>query len=469
MIRSITALAVALALLPVSLVAQTQVPNTQAQVQLSFAPVVERSAPAVVNIYATQVVADQGSPFFEDPFFRQFFGDFGATRPREKNSLGSGVIVGNGLVVSNFHVVENATEIRIVLADRREFDGELVLADERADLAVIRLSGGDDLPALEFADSDALAVGDLVLAIGNPFGVGQTVSSGIISGLARSGRGGGAFNASEYFIQTDAPINPGNSGGALVDMAGRLVGINTQIVTRSGGSNGIGFAIPANLVARVVAQAKAGNASFARPWAGIEVQPVDADIADALGLDRPQGVLVRALADGSPFAEAGVNPGDVILGVGGQPVNAPAELVFRLSLQEIGSMVPVDVLGAAGKTIVAVEMRPATTAGIGLDQGQGPTTFTAGPFQGLVLQELTPALSARLGLPAPNGGVVVMAVDNPRRARQFQPGDIIIDVNGAAIRTMADLQSAIAADPERRTWKMVLSRRGGMVYLTWRG
>ncbi|GKY88820.1 trypsin-like peptidase domain-containing protein [Sinisalibacter aestuarii] len=467
MTRIVPAIAILLAMFPASLSAETRVPATNAEVQLSFAPVVERAAPAVVNIYATQVVAERVSPFFDDPFFSQFFRDFGTVRPREKNSLGSGVIVGDGLVVSNFHVVENATEIRVVLADRREFDGALVLADERADLAVIRLEGGEDLPALDFADSDALAVGDLVLAIGNPFGVGQTVSSGIVSGLARSGRGGGAFNAASYFIQTDAPINPGNSGGALVDMSGRLVGINTQIVTRSGGSNGIGFAIPANLVARVVAQAAAGEASFIRPWAGLEVQPIDADMANALGLDRPQGVLVRALADGSPFAEAGVAPGDVILAMDGQPVNAPAELVFRLSLQEMGSMVPVTLRTGTEEHIVAVEMRAATSAGDGL--GQGAVSFTAaGPFQGLVLQDLTPDLSARLGLrSSTGGGVVVMGIDNPRSARNFQPGDIITEVNGVEIHGLAELTELASED--RRTWKLVIERRGGRVYLTWRG
>ncbi len=469
MTRFVSALAFVLTLVPGAVPAQSEVPASRAEVTLSFAPVVERAAPAVVNIYATQVVAERVSPFFDDPFFSQFFRDFGAVRPREQNSLGSGVIVGGDLVVSNFHVVENATEIRVVLADRREYAGELVLADERADLAVIRLDGGENLPALTFADSDALAVGDLVLAIGNPFGVGQTVSSGIISGLARTGTGGGAFNAGSYFIQTDAPINPGNSGGALVDMRGRLVGINTQIVTRSGGSNGIGFAIPANLVARVVAQAEAGNASFTRPWAGLEVQPVDADIAAALGLDRPQGVLVRALADGSPFAEAGLRPGDVVLDFGGQPVNAPAELVFRLSLQELGSMVPVRVLAAGGEKTVAVEMRAATTAGEGLVEGEGPVSFTApGPFEGLVLQDLTPALAARLGLRSGGGGVVVLAVENPRRARHFQPGDIIAEVNGSPIHNLAALRAA-SADTERRSWQVVIERRGGRVYLTWRG
>jgi Do/DeqQ family serine protease len=468
MTRIVIAVALVIVLLPLAVGAQTRVPDSELEVQLSFAPVVERAAPAVVNIYAKQVLAERVSPFFDDPFFSEFFGDLGTVRPRENNSLGSGVMVGGGLVVSNFHVVQNATEIRVVLADRREFDGELVLADEHADLAVIRIEGGSGLPSLEFADSDALAVGDLVLAIGNPFGVGQTVSSGIVSGLARSGMGGGAFNVNGYFIQTDAPINPGNSGGALVDMAGRLVGINTQIVTRSGGSNGIGFAIPANLVARVVAQAEAGEASFTRPWAGMDVQPVDADIAGALGLDRPQGLLVRTLADGSPFAEAGIVPGDVILAVSGQPVNAPAELVFRLSLQEIDSLVPVNMLSNGEQRTVAVEMRASTAAGEGL--GAGPVAFEGGgPFNGLILQDLTPELAARLGLRSIAGsdGVVVLGAQDPRRARNFQPGDIISEVNGAKIRNLDDL-SAIASD-ERRTWKVVLERRGGRVYLTWRG
>jgi S1-C subfamily serine protease len=368
--------------------------------------------------------------------------------------------------VSNFHVVENATDIRIVLADRREFAGRLVLADEEADIAVIRLAGGEDLPALTFADSDAVEVGDLVLAVGNPFGVGQTVSSGIVSGLARSGRGGGAFTAGGYFIQTDAPINPGNSGGALVDMQGRLVGINTQIVTRSGGSNGIGFAIPANLVARVVAQAAEGAASFTRPWAGVEVQTVDADIAEALGLDRPQGLLVRALAPASPFAEAGVQPGDVILDIGGQTTDAPGELSFRLSLQELGSIVPVALLSNGERRIVGVEMRAASTASEAI--GAEPVTIARpGPFQGLVVQELSPLLAEQLGLRQGLEGVIVLGMENPGRARNFQPGDVISQINGQTIRSMTDFLSA--ADDDRRTWQMVIERRGGRVYLTWRG
>ena len=464
--RIAQSLTLVLALLPAALPAQNRVPDSLADIQMSFAPVVAAAAPSVVNIYATRLVAERVSPFFDDEFFSQFFRDFGTTRPREQNSLGSGVIVGDGLVVSNFHVVENATDIRIVLADRREFDGELVLADEEADLAVIRLDSDEDLPALDFADSDALEVGDLVLAIGNPFGVGQTVSSGIVSGLARTGRGGGAFNAGGYFIQTDAPINPGNSGGALVDMSGRLVGINTQIVTRSGGSNGIGFAIPANLVERVVAQAADGAASFTRPWAGIEVQLVDSDISDALGLDRPKGLLVRSLSSASPFEEAGIRAGDVILAIDGYDINAPAELGFRLSLQEIGDVIPVTILSDGETELAWVEMRAPSSASEGL--GGAPITVSqSGPFQGLVVQDLTPALASQLGLREGMQGVIVLGMNNPGRARNFQMGDVISEVNGVSIRSLADFVQVVEDD--RRTWKVVIERRGGRVFLTWRG
>ncbi|MEJ2030077.1 MAG: Do family serine endopeptidase [Maritimibacter sp.] len=457
-------LALVLALLPVTASAETQVPASMAQVQLSYAPVVNQAAPAVVNIYATKMVARQ-SPFFDDPFFQQFFGTRDA-RPQQQNALGSGVIVGDGLVVSNFHVVDNATDIRVVLSDRREYEGEVVLADEQADLAVIRLPDAADLPSLDFADSDAVEVGDLVLAIGNPFGVGQTVSSGIVSGLARTGRGGGAYNAGGYFIQTDAPINPGNSGGALVDMQGRLVGINTQIVTRSGGSNGIGFAIPANLVKRVVAQADNGEASFTRPWAGVTVQPVDADIAEALGLDRPHGVMVQSVSDSSPFAEAGIEPGDVILTMAGQPVNAPGELGFRLSLQELGSMLDVTYLRDGQEQQASVEMRAASSA---VEQmGGEPLTVTAhGPFEGLVVQELNPALADQLGLRSDVDGVIVLGAKQAVRNRHFQLGDVISRINGMDIRSMDDFIKASSED--RNSWKVLINRRGGRVYLNWRG
>src|SRR5262245_6196072 len=227
--------------------AQKTVPENETQIELSFAPVVRETSPAVVNVYAERRTTQNQMGLFNDPFFRRFFGGDGsmnAPRNRIQNSLGSGVIVDpRGIVVTNNHVIEGGTEIRIVLADRREFEAKLMLADKRTDLAVLKIDAGDEeLPALGFGDSDDLDVGDLVLAIGNPFGVGQTVTSGIVSALARTQLG---ITDYQFFIQTDAAINPGNSGGALVDMKGRLIGINTAIFSRSGGSQGIGFAIPA--------------------------------------------------------------------------------------------------------------------------------------------------------------------------------------------------------------------------------
>src|SRR6056297_3725625 len=316
--------------------AETRVPGSQAEISMGFTPVVKRAAPAVVNIYARRIVNTRSSPFAGDPFFQNLFRDFGVPRQRVQNSLGSGVILSeDGIVVSNYHVVAEATDIRVVLNDRREFSGRVLLADEESDLAVLKLDDAPDMPALELRDSDTVEVGELVLAIGNPFGVGQTVSSGIVSGLARSGTATG--NARGYFIQTDAPINPGNSGGALVDVNGQLIGINTSILSRSGGSNGIGFAIPSALVAQFVDQARAGNTEFQRPWAGLRGQSVMADMAEGLGLDRPGGIVVSQLHPQSAFLAAGLQAGDVITAVDGQPVNTPAEMIFRMSVKGIGA------------------------------------------------------------------------------------------------------------------------------------
>ena len=279
------------------------VPQSQTEIQLSFVPLVQQAAPAVVNIYAKRVTQTRRNTFMDDPFFQRFF-EGAQPKPRVQNSLGSGVILSSGgIVVSNYHVVGMATDIRVVLNDRREYSAKVLLGDKDSDLAILQLEGVSNLPSLDLRSSNEVQVGELVLAIGNPFGVGQTVSSGIVSGLARSGGSNGGGRG--YFIQTDAPINPGNSGGALVDMAGRLIGINTQILTRSGGSNGIGFAIPADLVAAFVDQAKAGNDTFQRPWAGMSGQPVDAEMAETFGSDRPSGIIISGLHAESPFHAAG--------------------------------------------------------------------------------------------------------------------------------------------------------------------
>src|ERR1700690_1622289 len=289
----LTAIAAGLAGSPAN-AQQRQVPTSAAQLQLSFAPIVQHVAPAVVNVYAQHVVANN-NPFLADPFFRQFFG--GMPRQQVERSLGSGVIVDpSGLVVTNYHVIADASEVKVALADKRELDADIVLKDERADLAVLHIKGSNEkFPTLEFANSDELQVGDVVLAIGDPFGVGQTVTHGIVSAVARPQVGNGNY---QFFIQTDAAINPGNSGGALVDMSGRLVGINSAIYSRSGGSMGIGFAIPVNMVKSVIVAAKDGGKAVRRPWLGAALQNVSKDIADTIGLDRPVGALVASLTEG---------------------------------------------------------------------------------------------------------------------------------------------------------------------------
>ena len=322
--------------LPHPLPAQTRVaPSSRAEVQLSYAPIVRRAAPAVVNVFTRRVVTRRAipDPFAGNPFFEQFFRDFGGVpQQRLESSLGSGVILRpEGIVVTNAHVIADAVEIRVALTDRREFDAEVVLLDRQTDLAVLRLRGARDLPTLPIRGQDGLEVGDLVLAIGNPFGVGQTVTAGIVSALARSaGRAGG------YFIQTDAAINPGNSGGALVDMAGQLVGVNTAILTRGGGSVGIGFAIPGELVAQAVETAVHGGQALVRPWAGIRAQAVTGDIAEALGLGRPMGLVIAEIHPRSPLREAGLRAGDVIVTLEGERVHSPEEFSFKLATLGIG-------------------------------------------------------------------------------------------------------------------------------------
>lgn len=447
-------------LLALPVQAQDRVPGSLAEVQLSFAPIVREAGPAVVNIYARRVVRSQ-SPFADDPFFSQLF----QVEPRERvqNSLGSGVIVSSdGIVVSNNHVVGNADEIRVVLSDRREYSGRVLLSDPETDLAIIQLNDARDLPALEFANSDRAEVGDLVLAIGNPFGIGQTVSSGIVSGLARSG--GEMDRGRGYFIQTDAPINPGNSGGALVDMQGRLLGINTSILTRSGGSNGIGFAIPANLVAQYVAQAQAGATELEQPWAGVVVQTVDATLAEALGIDPPQGIIINDMHPDSPFRHAGLQVGDVIIAMGGLPVDTAQELNFRMKTLGVGAITDVTIVRRGRERVRALELvaapeppaPPAPPLPAEPDPSAGTITGTDTPFDRLEVAPITDRLRARLGLPRDLSGVLV--TDAPGRRGQFREGDIFLSLNGSATPDVPSLMRAIRDGGN--SWRVEYLRNG---------
>ncbi|WP_170328761.1 trypsin-like peptidase domain-containing protein [Ruegeria arenilitoris] len=434
--------------------AETRVPQTQTEISLGFAPVVKQASPAVVNIYAKIVRQGRANPFFSDPFFQDFFGrGFGETRPRVQNSLGSGVILSDdGYVVSNYHVVGTATEIRVVTTDRREFSAQVVLGDKESDIAILRLEEAENLPYLQMRDSDHVEVGELALAIGNPFGVGQTVSSGIISGLARTGAATG--NARGYFIQTDAAINPGNSGGALIDVNGDLIGINTAILTRSGGSNGIGFAIPANLVAEFLRQAQGGNDSFVSPWAGMAGQHMSADIAESLGLVIPLGVVISDLHPLSPLAEAGLRVGDVVTHVDGDEVNSPAEMKFRMAVAGVGGTSMVTRLRGEERAEVEIALikAPETPA------AEETTLDDQTVMPGLTVSRVNPAVIAKMGLVLSQTGVVVVDAGPYGGRSGLRAGDVVNSINGTRIEAPGDVVEALT-DPGRRINLDVL--RGG--------
>jgi Do/DeqQ family serine protease len=427
-----------LALLATPVWAEMRIPSSQTEISLSFAPLVKEAAPAVVNIYARRVVEAQ-SPFQNDPIFGRLFQEFGTSRPRVQNSLGSGVILSSdGIVVSNYHVVGQATDIRVVLNNREEYEAKVLLGDEESDLAILKLEGAQGMPHLSLRDSDSVEVGELVLAIGNPFGVGQTVSSGIVSGLARSGTATG--NARGYFIQTDAPINPGNSGGALIDIRGQLIGVNTSILTRSGGSNGIGFAIPADLVAQFVAQAQEGATRFARPWAGVGGQSVDSDLSESLGLRIPGGVVLTELHEASPFLDAGLTAGDVILEVDGQPVNTPPEVLYRMSVRGIGATIDVTyardgAMSHASVAMIAPPDRPARQTEV-----LGRRTL----LPGLTVVRANPAVIAELDLSISADGVIVQDPGALGARLGLRPGDKLLAISGQPVERPADVVPLLA-------------------------
>lgn len=450
---------------PLAAKADTKVaPESAAAVQLSFAPVVKRTAPAVVNVYASRMVAEAsggGNRFFEDPFFRRFFGDdgsFGRPRERVQNSLGSGVLVDpSGLIVTNNHVIANGDDIKVVLADKREFEAKVLLADERTDLAVLKIDVADEaLPALPLGDSDALEVGDLVLAIGNPFGVGQTVTSGIVSALARTKVGVSDY---QFFIQTDAAINPGNSGGALVNMQGQLVGINTAIFSRGGGGSiGIGFAIPTNMVRTVVASAEAGG-SIKRPWIGAELQDVTPDIATSLGMERPEGAMVVSLHPESPLAKAGLKRGDIVLALEGKPIESAQELGYRVATTAVGATAIVEYQrkGERSETQVTMISAPETVARDDmLIGGRSPLT-------GAVATNLSPAVADELDLPADIKGVVISKIEKGPAMRVFRKGDVVLEVNDVEIDSVSTLKAVLKV--EDRGWRISVKRGGRVLKL----
>ncbi|ASD27888.1 Do family serine endopeptidase [Brevundimonas diminuta] len=405
-------------------------PRDAGSLKTSFAPVVREAAPAVVNISA------RGVQRVRDPFF-ELFG--GGPQSRVTGSIGSGVIVRpDGIVVTNNHVIQNMQEIRVTLNDRREYPAKVLLADERSDIAVLQLENLDgDLPVLRIDDQEQQQVGDLVLAIGNPFGVGQTVTNGIISALNRTETG---ISDSGSFIQTDAPINPGNSGGALVDMDGDLIGINTAIFSRTGSSTGVGFAVPATMVKRVVDSAVGGAKSVERAWLGVKGDTVSSDMARSLGLDRPQGLMVTDVYAGGPAARAGIEQGDVITAIDGAEVNDQGGLNFRVGTRSPNDTVAVTVLrdGRARTLNARVSTLPGDA-----DPGQG-SVVGQGALAGLQGVALNPALADRLGGDPFTSGVVVTGLQrNSIPARiGLRPNDLVVQIDGRAVTTVAALGRA---------------------------
>lgn len=442
-------------------IAQKIVPGSSEAVTLSFAPLVKQAAPAVVNIFTRKAVTRQVSPLFDDPFFRRFFGDALPRQRRERieNSLGSGVIVqSDGLIVTNFHVISGADEIKVVLADRREFTATVLREDERSDLAVLKIETSDELPYIEIGNSDELEVGDLVIAIGNPFGVGQTVTSGIVSGLARTNVGISDFN---FFIQTDAAINPGNSGGALLRMDGKLAGVNTAIFSRSGGSQGIGFAVPANMVRTVIAGAGIAG-RLQRPWLGANTQDVTAEIAEAIGLVRPIGALVAELHPDGPARRSGLRVGDIITEIDGQRVDDMESLEFRIATGVIGDTADLSVMRADGD----IRIRLPLEAPPEIPPRDEALLRGAQPIAGATVVNLSPAVAEERGLSRLATGVVIVDVarGSPAARLGFRPDDIVLEVNDTEIESVATLLSVVAAKPD--TWRLAILRDGKELTLT---
>lgn len=416
---------------PVSVPAQPRVvPTTKADAISSYAPIVRRSSPAVVNVYARSIQRGRVAV--------DFFGGAFRIPDRASQSQGSGVIVrDDGIVVTNNHVVDGATELVVVLGDRREFPATVVLTDPRTDLAVLRIDvKGERMTALKFADTTNAQVGDQVLAIGNPFGVGQTVTGGIISALARTDVG---ITDYSFFIQTDASINPGNSGGALVDMNGDLVGVNTAIFSRSGTSAGVGFAIPAEMVKRVV-EGAVKDGKVIRAWSGVKGQSVDAEIARTMGLDRPGGILVTDVFPGSAAAQAGLRRGDIITGFAGANISDYSGLRFQAATRAPGERVAFSYL-RQGRTASGQGTLSAPPG------GNSPPEMLNGrhSFDGVTVATLTPALAEEQGIDPFTKGVVVVSVSGTGEGARagLRPGDIVLDTNDSPIASVGELQGRL--------------------------
>ena len=424
------------------------VPGSAGQMKMSFAPVVKETAPAVVNVYTERKVVRRS----RDPFYELF--SRGIPRERVERSLGSGVIVrSNGVIVTNAHVVKGAQELRVILSDRREFEAKVIAEDKESDLAILQIdTKGERLPVLPIDAGNSLEVGDLVLAIGNPFGVGQTVTSGIVSALGRT-----QVSDLASFIQTDAAVNPGNSGGALVDMDGQLVGVNTAIFSRSGGSNGIGFAIPGELVQRAVDSALT-DGKIVRPWIGARTEGVTALMAEAMGLDRPQGAIVQDIYPRGPADKAGLELKDIILAVDGTDIFDDSGLRFKLATFTPGHKAKVK-LWRDGK-MKTISVRADTPKEF---PARGEITLEGvNPLSGLHVVNMSPALAEEMDFDPFVKGVAVSALTRGSQSSRyrFRPGDLLLAVMDTEITGTEQLQDVLDDNDGLRSWTITIERGG---------
>ena len=419
--------------------------NRDARAGTSYAPIVKKVAPSVVNIYSTRFVKERPmqNPLMNDPFFRQFFGNppqgDDRERTRKEQSLGSGVIISpDGYILTANHVVADADEVKVSIADgKTEYTAKVIGKDRATDIAVLKISASN-LSAVTLADSDQLEVGDVVLALGNPFGVGQTVTMGIVSALGRSGFG---FNGYENFIQTDAAINPGNSGGALVDVEGRLVGINTAIISRSGGNQGIGFAVPINMARNVLERLVSGG-SLARCYLGISPQDINADLAKQFGLADQSGALVGDVVAGTPAAKSGIRPGDVIIAINGKPITDANSLKLTVSQFAPGTSVAVKIIrNGFGKTVnVTLTELPGGEVAANDDDNATAGPATADALDGVTVADLEPTVREQLRVPASVNGALVTEVnpDSNSADAGLQPNDLIAEINRQPVASAND-------------------------------
>jgi len=428
----------------------------------AMAEVAAAVKPAVVNISSTKTVRVPGSqsPFFDDPFFRRFFGDefghFGRPRDYKQSGIGSGVIVDkDGYILTNNHVIKDADEIKVKLSDKREFKGKVIGTDPKTDLAVIKIDS-NHLPVIKLGDSEKLKVGETVIAIGNPFGLNQTVTSGIVSATGRANVGIADY---EDFIQTDAAINPGNSGGALVNVKGELVGINTAIFSMSGGYQGIGFAVPSSM-AKVVMDNLIKKGKVVRGWLGVSIQPVTPDLAKQFGIKDDKGVLVGDVVENSPAEKAGIKRGDVIIEYEGKDVSDPSGLRNSVAGTPPGKQIAMKIIreGKMQKVNVTITELPAE-----MQQLQGEVENL---LKGVTVQGLTPELRKSLNVPKRINGVVVTDIEEGSRATGFlMPKDVIMEVNRKKTASTKEYESVVSKIPSGHDILLLVFRNGSTTYI----